>query len=139
MGKYYTLQIYIPYSPAYRRPAYIGACAYIRIKGHAPISRQFYGGVRIYTEAGNRRRASYTTVAGWVFDVWRKVATEHLILRGFRQRGYIGWDGDLSTLHSKLSATVESRELPIVVIKEMNAFLEEMKMAEAEENRPLRA
>ena len=43
-----------------------------------------------YTEAGNRRRASYTMVALWVFDVWRKVATEELILRGFRQRGYIG-------------------------------------------------
>ncbi len=87
-----------------------------------------------YTEAANGRRASYTTVAEWVFDVWRNVATEDSILRGFRQRGYIGWNGDLSTLHSKLGATVESREVPIVLIEEMNAFLE-MKMAEAEENR----
>ena len=60
----------------------------------------------------------------------------------FRERGYIGWNSDLSTLHSKISATVESREVTIVVIEEMNAFLEEMKafleemkIAEAEENR----
>ncbi len=77
-----------------------------------------------YTEAGNSRRASYTMVVEGVFDVWRKVATEDLILWGFRQRGYIGWNGDLSTLHSKLSATVESKEVPIVVTEEMNAFLE---------------
>lgn len=86
-----------------------------------------------YTDAGNRRRASYTMVAEWVFDVWRKVATEDLILRGFHQCGYIGWNGDVSTLHSKLRATVESREVPNEVIEEMNAFLEEMRMAEAEE------
>ena len=73
-----------------------------------------------YTEAGNRRKTSYTTVTEWVcFNVWRKVGIEDLILRGFRQRGYIGWNGDLSTLHSKLSATVESRDVPIVVIEEM--------------------
>ena len=65
-----------------------------------------------YTEAGNRRRASYTMVAEWVFDVWRKVTTDDLIVRGFRQCGYIGWNGDISTLHSKLRTTVESREVP---------------------------
>ena len=47
-------------------------------------------GERTYTEAGNRRRASYTTVAEWVFDVWRKVAMDDLIRQRFRQCGYIG-------------------------------------------------
>ena len=51
------------------------------------------------------------------------------VVRGFCQCGYIGWNGDISTLHSKLRATVESREVPAEVI----TFLEEMRMAEAEE------
>ena len=72
-------------------------------------------------------------VAEWAFDVWRKVATDDLIVRGFRQCEYIGWDGDTNTLHSKLRATVESREVPAEVIGEVNASLEEMRMAEAED------
>ena len=89
-------------------------------------------GEREYTEVGNRRRASYTRVAEWVFDVWRKATTNDLIVRGFRQCGYIGGNGDINTLHSKLRA-VESREVPAEVIDEVNAFLGKMRMAEADE------
>ena len=85
-----------------------------------------------YTEAGNRRRASCTMVTEWAFDVWRKVATDDLIVRGLRQCGYIGSDGDTSTLPSKLHATVESREVPAEMIDEVNASLEGMRMAEGE-------
>ena len=52
-------------------------------------------GERENTEAGNRGRASYTMVAEWVFDLWKKVATDDLIVRGVRQGGYIGWNGDI--------------------------------------------
>ena len=68
-------------------------------------------------------------VAEWVFDVWRKVATDYLIVRGVRQGGYIGWNGDICTSHSKLRETVKSRE--VEVIDEVNAFLEELRMSEA--------
>ena len=72
-------------------------------------------------------------VAEWVLDAWKKVATDDLIVRGFLHCGNIGWNGDICALHSKLHATVESREVPAKVIDEVNAFLEEMRMAEAEE------
>ena len=35
------------------------------------------------------------------------------------------------TFHSKLRATVKSREVPAEVIDEVNAFLEELRMSEA--------
>ena len=42
-----------------------------------------------FTDEGNRRHASYQLVVEWV-DVatWKKVATDALLMKGFRQCGY---------------------------------------------------
>ena len=63
-----------------------------------------------FMEKGNRKRASYQLVAEWVDDdTWKKVATGELIIKGFRQSGYIEYDGETSNLHSRLQETIRKR------------------------------
>ena len=63
-----------------------------------------------FTEKGNRKRASYQLVAEWADNTWKKVATDELIIKGFRQCGYTEYDGE--TLHSRLQETIKKREVP---------------------------
>ena len=44
-----------------------------------------------YTRNGNRKRASYEMVATWASDAWKEVATEEIIVCGFRENRYIEW------------------------------------------------
>ena len=50
-------------------------------------------------EKGNRKCASYQIVAEWSDYKWKKLATDELITKGFRQCGYIEYDGETSNLH----------------------------------------
>ena len=55
-----------------------------------------------FTKKGNRKHASYQFVAEWADHTWKKVATDELITKGFRQWGYIEYDGETSNLLSRL-------------------------------------
>ena len=89
-----------------------------------------------FTEKGNRKRASYQLVAEWADDTWKKVATDELIIKGFRQCDYIEYDGETSNLHSRLQETIKKREVPEEVIQGVNKFLEEMMALQLDEESP---
>ena len=82
---------------------------------------------------GNRKRASYQLVVEWADDTWRKVATDELIIKGFRQCGYIEYDSETSNLHSRLQETIEKGDVPEEVIQVLNEFLEEMMALQLDE------
>ena len=52
----------------------------------------------------------------WI-NVWRKVATDNAIPKGFKECGYIRYDGNTERLHSRLRDTMVNREVPPEVIK----------------------
>ena len=56
-------------------------------------------------------------------------------LKGFRQCGYIEYDGEKSNLHSRLQETIK-REFPEKVIQGVNKFLEEMMALQLDEESP---
>ena len=89
-----------------------------------------------FPEKGNRKDASYELVAEWVDDTWKNVATDELIIKGFRQCGYIEYDGKTSNLHSRLQETVKKREVPEEVIQGVNKFLEEMLALQLDKESP---
>ena len=62
-------------------------------------------------------------VVNWVNDVWQQVATTNAILKGFKECGYIGYNGDINSLHSRLRDTIVNREIPPEVLAEVNEFL----------------
>ena len=66
----------------------------------------------------------------------KKVATDELIIKGFRQCGYIEYDGETSNLHSRLQETIKKREVPEEVIQGVNKFLEEMMALQLDEQSP---
>ena len=76
-----------------------------------------------YTASGKRKRASYQMVVEWINDVWRKVATDDAIMKGFKECGYIGYDGNADSLHSRLRDTMVNREVPPEVLTEVNEFV----------------
>ena len=69
-------------------------------------------------------------VVNRVNDVWQQVATYNAILKGFKECGEIGHDGDVNSLHSRLRYTIINREIPDV-LREVNEFLIQL---EAERN-----
>ena len=89
-----------------------------------------------FPEKGNRKDALYELVAEWVDDTWKNVATDELIIKGFRQCGYIEYDGKTSNLHSRLQETVKKREVPEEVIQGVNKFLEEMLALQLDKESP---
>ena len=46
--------------------------------------------------------------------------TPELILKGFRECGYIHWDGNFDNLHSRLRETIVRQEVPLDVIAEVD-------------------
>ena len=86
-------------------------------------------GIEEFTKSGNRRRAAYDLIATWIFDAWKQVAQPAFIIDGFRECGYIEWDGDHNKLHSRLRDTVLNREVPIEPILEVNDLLLELEQA----------
>ena len=89
------------------------------------------GGEIQFTASGKCKRTSYEMVVNWVNDVWQQVATDNAILKGFKECGYIGYDGDVNSLHSRLRDTIVNREIPPEVLAEVNEFLIQL---EAERN-----
>ena len=85
---------------------------------------------------GNRKDALYELVAEWMDDTWKNVATDELIIKSFRQCGYIEYDGKTSNLHSRLHETVTKREVPEEAIQEVNKFLEEMLALQLDKESP---
>ena len=69
-------------------------------------------------------------------DTWKKVATDELIIKGFRQCGYIEYDSETSNLHSRLQETINKREVPEEVIQGVNKFLEKMMALQLDEESP---
>ena len=69
-------------------------------------------------------------------DTWKKVATDELIIKGFRQCGYIEYDGETSNLHSRLQETIKKREVPEEVIQGVNEFLEGVMALQLDEESP---
>ena len=55
--------------------------------------------------------------AEWVDDTWKKLAIDELIIKGFRQCGYIEYDDEISNLHSRLQVTIKKYEVPEEVIQ----------------------
>ena len=94
---------------------------------------QILNGEAEFTEKGNRKRASCQLVAEWADDTWKKVATDELIIKGFRQCGYIEYDGGTSNLHSRLQETIKKREVPEEIIQGVNEWLEEMMALQLDE------
>ena len=86
-----------------------------------------------FTKTGKRKRASYEMVAEWVHNAWEEVAMDEIIVRGFRENGYMGWSGKTTELHSKLRETVEARTVPREIVEEVDRFLDEMRKMEDEE------
>ena len=56
-----------------------------------------------------------------------------MIIKGFRQCGYIEYDGETSNLHSRLQETIKKRE---ELIQGVNEFLEEMMALQLDEESP---
>ena len=77
----------------------------------------------LYTASGKRKRASYQMLVEWINDVLRKVATDDAIMKGFKECGYIGYDGNVDSLHSRLRDTMVNREVPPEVLTVVNEFL----------------
>ena len=80
------------------------------------------GGEIQFTASSKRKRASYEMVVNWVNDVWQQVAADKIILKGFKECGYIGYD-NVNSLHSCLRETIVNREIPPEVLAEVNEFL----------------
>ena len=59
-----------------------------------------------------------------------------MIIKGFRQCGYIEYDGETSNLHSRLQETIKKREVPEEVIQGVNEFLEEVMALQLDEESP---
>ena len=59
-----------------------------------------------------------------------------IIIKGFRQCGYIEYDGETSNLHSRLQETIKKHEDPEEVIQGENEFLEEMMALQLGEQSP---
>ena len=89
-----------------------------------------------FMEKGNRKRASNQLVAEWVDDTWKKVTTDELIIKGFRQCGHIEYDGETSNLRSRLQEAIKKHEVPEEVIQGVNEFLEEMMALQLDEELP---
>ena len=68
-------------------------------------------------------------------ESWHRVAINEKTLTGFRQCGYIDYDGKVENLHSKLQMTIKNREVPYELIEEINAFVDEMKALDDNEDR----
>ena len=69
-------------------------------------------------------------------DIWKNVATDELIIKGFCQCDYIECDGETSNLHSKLQETIKKRKVPEEVIHGINKFLKEMLALQLDEESP---
>ena len=60
----------------------------------------------------------------WKNRIFKEVATDALILRGFRECRYVDYSNDILVLYSRLQQTK---------LKEVNAFLEEMTETQLDE------
>ena len=89
-----------------------------------------------FPEKGDRKDASYELLVELVDAIWKNVATDELIIKGFLQCGYIKYDGKTSNLHSRLQETVKKREVPEEVIQGVNKFLEEMLALQLDKESP---
>lgn len=76
-----------------------------------------------YTRTGKRKRASYEMVAKWAHEAWKKVPNE-IIFSGFKQCGYIEWNGNLDVLYSRLKETITNRAVPLSLILEVEEMIE---------------
>ena len=85
-----------------------------------------------FMETGNRKPASYKLVPERVDCTQKRVATDELIKKGFRQCGYIEYDYKTSNLHSRLQETRSSKG----GIQRINEFLEEMIALQLDEESP---
>ena len=56
-----------------------------------------------YTRTGKWKRASYEIVAAWVDESWKM--SGNMIIKEFKECGYIEWNGSLGELHSILKDT----------------------------------
>ena len=81
--------------------------------------------------------ANLILTAEWEDDTWKKVTTDELIIKGFRQCGYIEYDGEISNLHSRLQETIKKRKVPEEVIQGVNKFLEDIMALELDEESSL--
>ena len=86
-----------------------------------------------FTESGNRKRASYQLVAEWVDEIFKEVATDKVILRGFRECGYVDYSNNISGLYSRLQITLKEHQVPVDLVEEVNAFFQEMIAAQLDE------
>ena len=71
-------------------------------------------GKKEYTAIGKRKRASYEDIVEWVNTTWKVVATDEVILRGFKQCGSIDCSGN-TQLHSKLRASIQTINAPMEI------------------------
>ena len=78
-----------------------------------------------FTKSGKRNRASYEMVASWIHQAWKLVASQDMVLDGFRKCGYIEYDGNIKHVHSKLRETIERGVVPREVIEEFDALIAE--------------
>ena len=81
--------------------------------------------------------ANLILTAEWADDTWKKVTTDELIIKWFRQCGYIQYDGEISNLHSRLQETIKKREVPEEVIQGVNKFLEDIMALQLDEESSL--
>ena len=70
-------------------------------------------------------------IASWVEEAWRHITPE-LILKGFRECGYIQWDGNFDNLHSRLRETIVRPEVHLDVIAEVDNLLLELEQERRE-------
>ena len=64
-------------------------------------------------------------VAEWVDDPWKNIASDDLVMKRFRQYGYIEY-AEFSVLHSELEKTIKQHQFPKDIVPEVNKFLEEI-------------
>ena len=58
--------------------------------------------------------------------------TDDIIVHGFRENGYIEWNGDRAQLHSWLRTAIESRNVPAEVLEEVDRLITAMRDTENE-------
>ena len=83
---------------------------------------------------GKRKRASYEMIVEWVYDIYREVACDEYLTQAWMECGYVDWDGDLSTIHSKLRETIREGVVPYEVIRLVNEQIRELAEAEGEDS-----
>ena len=85
-----------------------------------------------FTKGGKRKPASYDLIGKWVHEAWITVGTKELIVKGFKENGFVDFNGSIDHLHSRLRETVTGGA-PEEVLQEGDEYLREIALMDMDE------